>query len=269
MVQVEVIVLLGMLGATFGSFAGAVAWRLHAKRTFVNDRSECESCHHKLAWLDLIPIFSWLSLGGKCRYCNKPIGWVPLFAEFGLAAAFIGSYIFWPLGFASWQAIALFCLWLVYLALLTILLIYDTRWMLLPDAIVRPLIILGIADAGLRASLVPGADVTYLAVHITLGVAALAGVYGLLYVASKGRWVGFGDVKLGVFMGLVLGGQGGLITLVLANVIGCLVLLPGLATGKLGRTSRVPFGPFLIVGFVLAGLFGEPLVAWYRGLIGL
>lgn len=269
MVQIEVAILLGLLGAIFGSFAGAVAWRLHVKRTIVNDRSECESCHHRLAWYDLIPIVSWLSLGGKCRYCKKPIGWLALLAEGGTAAAFTASYIFWPLGWESWQAIALFILWLSYLVALAVLLVYDARWMLLPDRIILPLMLLGFVDAALRTSLMPGASIADLATHVVLGVGVLAGLYGGLYVLSRGQWVGFGDVKLSVFIGAVLGWQGALLTLALANVIGLFVVLPGLATGKLKRTSRVPFGPFLIAGFVIAGLFGEQIIRWYLGFVGL
>lgn len=269
MVQTEVIVGLALFGAVFGSFAGAVAWRLHAKRTFINDRSECEACRHKLAWSDLVPIFSWLFLRGACRYCHKAIGWLPLLTEIGLAVAFVVSYFFWPTGLETWQGMVLFGLWLLYLILLTVLLVYDIRWLILPDKIVLPLIILGIADAALQVSLVPGATLLTLANHIVPGVAVLAGTYGLLYAISKGRWVGFGDVKLSIFIGAVLGWEGALLTLGLANVVGCLVVLPGLAVGKLNRTSRVPFGPFLIIGFVIAGLFGDALISWYRSLIGL
>lgn len=269
MVQIEVAIALGLLGAMMGSFAGAVAWRLHANRTFVNDRSECESCHHKLAWFDLVPVMSWLLLGGKCRYCKKPIGWLTLLAESVVAVVFVVSYMFWPLGFMTWQATALFVLWLGYIVSLAVLLVYDVRWMLLPDKIVLPLIGVGFVDAALRISLMPGADIVDLATHVVLGAGVLAGLYGGLYTLSRGRWVGFGDVKLGVFIGAVLGWQGALLTLGLANVIGLCVVLPGLATGTLTRTSRVPFGPFVIVGFIIAGLFGEQLISWYRGLVGL
>ncbi len=269
MVQIELAVALGLLGAMMGSFAGAVAWRLHVKRTFVHDRSECESCHHTLAWNDLIPIISWVSLGGKCRYCKKPIGWLALLSESAVAAVFMISYIFWPLGLETWQGITLFIMWLNYMVALAVLLVYDARWMLLPDKIVLPLIAVGLIDAALRISLLPGAGFAELATHVVLGVGALAGVYGGLYVVSRGRWVGFGDVKLSVFIGAILGWQGALLTLGAANIIGFCVILPGLATGKLKRTSRVPFGPFLIAGFIVAGLFGEHIIRWYLGLVGL
>jgi prepilin signal peptidase PulO-like enzyme (type II secretory pathway) len=260
--MVEIAVFLGAVGAAMGSFVDALTWRLHNKKDFVTDRSECEHCHHKLAALDLIPIFSWLALGGKCRYCRKPITPMVLVSELLLAALFVVSYLCWPEGFGSWQAITLFCLWLVYLVMLTALFVYDLRWFLLPDVIVVPLIVLGLADAGLQTWLA-GATLADYASHVVLGVIAMAGVYWALYMVSKGKWVGFGDVKLAVFMGAVLGWQKTLLVLMLANVIGLLVVLPGLLTHKLNAKSRVPFGPFMIVAFVIVGLFGDAIINWY------
>jgi prepilin signal peptidase PulO-like enzyme (type II secretory pathway) len=141
--------------------------------------------------------------------------------------------------------------------------------MILPDKIVIPLIGIAFIDASLRTSLVPGAGVVEYILGAGYGVLALAGVYGALYVVSQGRWVGFGDVKLSIFIGVVLGWQKALLALILANVIGFFIVLPGLATRKLTRTSRVPFGPFLIIAFVVAGLFGDAIIQWYLSFVGL
>lgn len=269
MVNVEISIFLGVLGAAMGSFAGALAWRLHAKRNFVSDRSECEHCHHKLGTADLVPIISWLMLGGKCRYCHKPIGWLPFVAEVTLAALFVISFVYWPLGFAVWQAVTLFVLWLIYLVALSVLVIYDARYMLLPDKIVLPLCVLAFIDAGLCVSLMPGAGFVDYVQYIGYGLVVLSGLYGGLYLVSKGKWVGFGDVKLSIFIGAILGWQKALLVLCLANVIGFLVVVPGLLSKRLTRTSRIPFGPFLIAAFIIAGLFGDALIHWYRTFIGI
>lgn len=267
MFSIDPIIILAILGAAMGSFVDAFSWRLHTKRNFVSDRSECEHCHHKLSAADLIPILSWLMLSGKCRYCRTPISpRVPLI-EAGLAVLFVASYAYWPLGFATWQACAVFGTWLLYMVLLAILFVYDLRWMLLPDKIVFPLIGLGFIDAVLRVSLQPQADAAAYFLYTGFGIVALAGIYGALYAFSKGKLVGFGDVKLGVFMGAVLGGPKALLVLGLANTIGFFVVAPGLLTGRLTRKSRVPFGPFLILGFMIAGLFGDVIIKWYLGLI--
>jgi len=265
MLMVEIAVFLGIAGAAFGSFIDAITWRLHTKRNFVSDRSECEYCHHKLAPIDLIPIVSWLSLGGKCRYCHKPITPLAPLTELAMALIFVASYLYWPLGFGSWQADVLFGFWLAYVVMLGILFVYDLRWLLLPDVIVVPLIVLGFIDAIVQTSLMPGGTVVDLSSHIVLGVAAMAGLYWVLFMVSKGKWVGFGDIKLAVFMGAVLGWQKTLLVLMLANVIGLLIVLPGLLTKKLTAKSRVPFGPFLIVAFIVVGLAGDRLIEWYVG----
>lgn len=269
MVRVEIIIALALLGAALGSFIDAVSWRVRTKRNFVSDRSECEHCHHKLGVLDLIPIVSWLALGGKCRYCGARISPRVVIVEAALAIAFAASFMYWPFSFGMWQGIALFVLWLLYMVALGVLVVYDARWMILPDKLVWPLCVLGAIDAAIRISLQPHPTILGYLAYATLGILALAGVYGLLFMASQGKWVGLGDVKLSIFIGLVLGWQKALLVLMLANVIGFLVVVPGLASGKLSRRSRVPFGPFLIAAFVVAGLFGDTIIHWYLSFIGL
>jgi prepilin signal peptidase PulO-like enzyme (type II secretory pathway) len=257
--MVLVIVLLALLGAAMGSFVGALVWRVKTNKDFVKDRSICEHCEHKLAPLDLIPIVSWITLKGRCRYCGKKIGWLALVLELTLPVLFVASYVCWPLGFESVAAQISFGFWLLYVVLLAALFVYDLKWFLLPDKIVFVLIGLGLVDAMLRTSITGENYLT----HVALGVLPIAGTYGLLYVVSGGKWVGLGDVKIGIFMGIVLGWQAALLTLVLANLIGFLVVVPGLVSKKLTRKSKVPFGPFLIAAFFIAGLWGQPLIDWY------
>jgi leader peptidase (prepilin peptidase)/N-methyltransferase len=260
-------VFLGLVGLAFGSFVGALVWRLHEHKDFVSDRSECEHCHHKLGVLDLIPVFSWLALHGKCRYCGKRIGWDALLFEVTMAALFVGSYYAWPLSYDTWQSCVSFGLWLVYLVGLLALLVYDLRWMILPNAIIFPLIGVGLVESAVRYTVQVGSTPIQYANSVIFGIAVLAGLYWVLYTFSKGKWVGYGDVKLGLFMGIALGFQRSLLALFLANIVGFIVILPGLLLGKLKRTSRVPFGPFLIIAFVIAFLFGDRVVDWYLYLI--
>lgn len=258
-------VVLALSGLCFGSFVNALVWRLKKKRDFVKERSECTHCHHILAWYDLIPVLSWLSLGGKCRYCRKKIDDSPL-TELGVAFVFVLSYVYWPLGF-SVAGVVLFVLWLVALVLLAALFLYDMKWSLLPNALTFPLIGIGVVWVVVYYGWLVPASFIEAAQGVALGIASVAGLYGLLYAVSKGEWVGFGDVKLGIFMGLVLGWQGGLLAVMLANVTAFLVIVPGLLTQKVTRKSRIPFGPFLIIGTVLAFLFGSQLISAYASLV--
>jgi prepilin signal peptidase PulO-like enzyme (type II secretory pathway) len=253
-----------IIGASMGSFVGAMAWRYYHRRGVVKERSECEYCHHVLSPLDLVPVVSWLYLRGRCRYCHKQIGATTLFIELGLGLAFLVSYLCWPFGFMSY-ALILFILWLIGLVGLTFLLIYDARHYLLPDVVVLPLIALGIGMFVLRM-LIEGTSTAHWVVGAILGLLPVSGVYGLLYLYSKGEWVGFGDVKLGIFMGLVLGWQGALLALVMSNFIGLLFVLPGMVQGKSSRKTQVPFGPFLIIATFIVFLFGHGIINWYLSL---
>lgn len=285
----EVLIYIGLavLGAAFGSFAGATMWRLRAsqlkedkavgesvdkkeykrlkplmEQSFWKGRSICLDTGKSLPWYDLIPIVSWIALKGKSRFSGKPIGVFELAIELLVAAFFVVSFAVWPYDLGSVQAISLFVLWLISGVGLAILFAYDIRWFLLPDKIVYPLIAIGALMAVIR--IVGSPEVLNTALDTLYAVLMLGGLYFVLHTVSKGRWVGFGDVKLGVFLGLVLGSWPlALLCLFLANFIGCLYVTPLLWAKKLKRTSRVPFGPFLILGFIVTMLFGQRFIDWY------
>lgn len=269
MTTFPIIFSLGLLGLCLGSFANAAVWRIKNRRDIMHERSECVHCHHQLAWYDLVPVFSWVTLRGKCRYCKKAISPQYPLVELAVAVYFVGSYFAWPLALNSAADIILFALWLSFGVGLAILFVYDLRWFLLPDRVVFPLISLGLVAFVVRETLLTPFEPVHFLSQLVLSLLPIAGFYFVLHVISKGEWVGFGDVKLGIFMGLALGWPLALLTLVLANVLGCVVTIPGLLSKKLSRASKVPFGPFLIVAFIISGLFGTPLINWYLAGIGL
>ena len=286
-----VYVVLMLFGATFGSFAAATVWRLRARQLVadkaagepydkkeykhlnkiiakpLDDRSQCLHCSYKLRWYDLLPIVSWLLLKGKCRNCRKPIGWFEFLMEIGVAAYFVVSYAFWPGGLETGLAIVHFVLWLIAGIIMTILFAYDTKWFLLPDKLNVALAIVGVAIVGVTAA--ETGDLTGTLLSALGSVAILSGLYGVLYFVSKGRWVGFGDVKLGVGLALILvDWQLALVALFMANFIGCLVVIPLLATKKLTRNAHVPFGPLLIAGTITALFLGQTILDWYLSGLG-
>lgn len=258
------LLILAILGLSMGSFAMALVWRIHKGKNFVNDRSECEFCGHKLEPLDLIPVFSWFALKGKCRYCHNKLSWQYPLSEIAMALLFAGSFVFWPEHFLTWQTYVHFGIWLAYLLLLFALFVYDIKWMLLPNILVFPLIGLGLVDVILSSLDTYGSHFLIPFIQfIAFGGLTLGGFYWLLYTISRGAWVGYGDVKLGLFMGIALGWQGALAVLFLSNIIGFLFIAPAMLAGKLNRKSRVPFGPFLIAAFIIVGLFGKQLLFAY------
>lgn len=285
----------GIFGLFFGSFAGATVWRLRArqlvtdkkagekinnrelhkltpltKETLATDRSRCLHCNHTLAWYDLIPLVSWASTAGKCRYCRKPIGLFEPTIEIGTAVIFFLTTHF--IAQTHQGSGVLLLVWLAISLGLVILVAYDAKWFLLPDVIMMPL--LGLAIVVSLLDILSHSDVLHAALNCFGSVMLLGGLYFILYSYSRWRfgedktWVGFGDVKLGLVLGLLLGDwQLAFIALFAANAIGVIVVLPSLMTKKLSMTARVPFGPLLIIGFFIALFFGHTIIDWYQALV--
>jgi leader peptidase (prepilin peptidase)/N-methyltransferase len=290
-------ILLAFLGLCFGSFMGAQVWRLRARQleeekqagetydkkeykrlkplidhTMTDDRSRCLACGHQLSGRDLIPLVSWLSTRGRCRYCKHAIGWFEPLIELGMMSFFIVSYAIWPqpLEGISLDTIA-FVLWLGFGTMLIGLFAYDLKWFLLPDQLIFPSMVLAAALAEIHV--VQAEDAATAILSLNMGIAILSGLYLVIYSVGNyiGRqWIGFGDVKLGLVLALALADwKLALLTLFLANLIGCFIVLPLMAKGKLARANRIPFGPLLIAGFFLTVVFGQSIVDWYFGLMSL
>lgn len=281
------VIILSLIGLLFGSFAGAQVWRLRAhqlvedkkvgevydkkeyqrlvgltKSKLRDDRSRCLSCGHTLHWYDLLPLFSWLSTKGRCRYCHAPIGKFEPLIELGMAGYFGLSLLFWPVPLTSGLEIVQFLIWLAGGIMLVILFAYDAKWFLLPDKVVFPLIAVAALYASIEVYQATSTIEALLSVAGAVGI--LSGIYFILWLISDGKWIGFGDVKLGIALGLLLGRwELAFLALFLANLIGCLIVLPGLLTKKLSRTTRIPFGPMLIVGFFIVALWGQAILDWY------
>lgn len=287
--EASIMGLLALLGLMFGSFAGAQVWRLRSRQlnedmrdgevvdpteyktlrplaqsSPLSDRSRCLRCGHTLAWYDLLPLVSWLGLWGRCRYCKAPIGVFEPLMEVGVAGMFVVSYLLWPAPLQTPLELLSFAVWLAAVVMLAILFAYDLKWFLLPDLVVFPLITAGVAMSTIRVMTADFALPALLA--IGGAVLVLSGLYYLLWLFSGGQWVGFGDVKLGLGLALLLADwQLALVALFGANLIGTLLVIPGILSGKLGRKSHVPFGPLLIAGAVLAMLVGERAIVTYTG----
>lgn len=254
------------LGLCLGSFVNAAVWRFKHKKDILLGRSECTKCHYQLGVQDLIPVFSWLMLRGKCRKCKSSISLQYPVVELATAALFVLSLAFWPFGFDSVNSILQFAIWLLACVALVFLFVYDLKWLILPDKVVFILAFLGLLTAILQGIQADNLYVYFQNVIFSLLI--LSGFYLLLFVYSKGKWIGFGDVKLGVGLALLLcNWQLAVVALFLANLIGTLVFLPLLALKKVGRSSQIPFGPFLIVGTIIALLFGGDIIAWYNSIL--
>lgn len=246
-----------------GSFAYAMTGRMYVGKNWVNDRSACDSCGHTLNWYDLVPLLSWVSARGKCRYCSAKLSPVYPGVELLSAAALLVSYIHWPYGWSG-LGVALFVLWLVMLTLLISLVIFDLSWFLLPDKIVYTLVGLAFVQQILiisyswSLSSVPG---------IIAGALVGSGLFYALFALSGGRYIGGGDVKYGLFFGILLGsGVKSLMVIGFASVLGTLVTLPFMLGKKGALRTQIPFGPFLIAATMIVYLHGDKIINAYSTL---
>jgi prepilin signal peptidase PulO-like enzyme (type II secretory pathway) len=264
--MVVAIVVLAWLGLAFGSFLNAMVWRIRKKKDWVKGRSECEHCKHQLGPLDLVPVFSWLVLRGRCRYCKKPISWQHPAVELATALVFVFSYIFWPGGFNHPGEWVLFIDWLAVAVGLMALLVYDARWMLLPNKILYPTFY--IAAAGRAIYILGfGSNKIHLLLMWIASVAVASGIFWLLFTISQGKWIGYGDVRLGLITGTVLASPAkSFLMILMGSVLGTLFILPALAAHKRGLASKMPYGPFLIAATVIVLWFGSGILDWYKNL---
>lgn len=268
-----IITLMVVLGLSLGSFVNALVWRIHQqslpkKKRFAKNadlsiatgRSMCTHCGHTLAWYDLLPVISWVSLLGKCRYCNRSIGWQYPLIEMVTAMLFVVSYVSWPYDLVDAASIAVLIAWLLSIVMFMALLVYDLRWMLLPDRIVYPLTIVAFG-----VSVVGVAQGVTSIISVFSSVLIASGIFYLLFQISSGKWIGGGDVKLGLSLGLLLGAPLlAFMMLFFASIIG-LLLSGAMVAARRGAASKViSFGPCLILATVIVKLYGMMILDWYN-----
>ena len=237
-------------GIVFGSFFNVMGLRVPKKESIVSPPSHCTACDRKLGFLDLVPVFSYLFLKGKCRKCSSKISPIYPFMEFVTGVLFALS--FYMLGFSSELVVAI-----LFVSLLVIITVSDIAYMLIPNKVLLPFAIVLI---GLRLiiPLEPWWD-------SFLGAIVGFGVLFLIAVVSKGG-MGGGDIKLFFVIGLVLGTTNTLVTLFLAAFIGSIVGLIVLKRTGQGRKTPIPFGPSIAVAAVISYFWGADFVAWYGNL---
>jgi leader peptidase (prepilin peptidase)/N-methyltransferase len=262
------IILFFIIGTALGSFSLVLAWRMHDKKDWVRGRSACEDCNHVLSADDMIPMISWLALRGKCRYCKKPLSKQLLYAELLLGTVLTISWVFWPYDSNNLATQGLFVLWAISLVIMSALFWYDLRWYTLPNKLVYPLISVGILYR-INAWILEGFKLYESIIMPILAISLISGLFFVLYKISNGKWIGFGDVRLGFALGLFIGNP--LLAWVMiffASVFGILFALPGIVSGKTGLKTKIPFGPLLILATYIVVLFGQKILDMYLGFVG-
>lgn len=284
----------GVLGAVFGSFAVAQVWRLRAKqlqdektsgekidatewkklRSLVsvspkNDRSHCLNCGYQLKWYDLIPVISWLSLGGKCRKCHSKIGATEFLTEVSMFALFaIIFLVFNPLSGAGFSLFGLSRLLILFVAFipLTIMFIYDAKWSLLPTKVIWIFNFLAFIYWIIAFANTTNGFNLFSVFNIAISMTLFPLVYFVLAKISKEEWVGGGDWILAIGLIFLLPNQPifAMLLLFLSNFVGLIFALfqSILQFKKIKRGIRIPFGPAMILATLILLIFQQFLLVF-------
>ncbi len=260
--------ILFVFGAILGSFFSVVILRSITGETWVKGRSRCDSCRHTIAWYDNIPVISFLLLRGKCRYCREPI--LPLHPMIEVLTGVLlvwwywGGFIFFKLTQAPFSILQpLF--WLAVGFILIYIFIIDFHYMIIPDKAVLSLFILAVVY---RFSLVTSGIMQLQDLAHTILASFLVFLFFYaLWFFTKGRGMGFGDVKLVVPLSLLLGAQKTIVALFFSFILGAVVGVALILFDKGKLKTAIPFGPFLITGTVIGLLWGDVVYSWYWSLI--
>ncbi len=260
-------VFLGILfvfGLCVGSFLNVVILRLKKTESFFSGRSHCVFCDKILSFFELVPVFSFLVLRGKCLACAKKISIQYPLVELstGLLFALFGFVLGAPDSFLSVLA---FVFLLAFASCLVVLFVYDLKNYLIDNwvaffafAFVLGFIVLEILTGNYELS--------FLASSFLSGVLAFL-FFALLYFLTGGKGMGFGDAKLGFVLGFFVGFSNIFLWLLSAFVIGAIIGLSLIVAGKKNRKDIAPFAPFLIVAAVLSFLWGEGIMDFYLNAI--
>lgn len=246
-------------GLIIGSFLNSVIYRLSIENTsfyhtFIQEkRSYCPHCKHRLSIYDLVPVVSFLMLGGRCRYCCKSISWQYPLVEIMTALIFTGIGFLTPT-FLYPILETLFAM--VVMSSLIIIFVYDFYYYLIPDRIVFPMLFITVIYQLLFHT------AFFFRNGIWAGLLS-AGCFAILHFGSRGTWMGFGDVKLVLLLGFFLGFPKILVALFLAFFIGAIVGSFMMLMKGMGLKSQIPFAPFLIIGTIIAFFWGTDLISWY------
>ncbi len=242
--------LIFILGLLLGSFLNVCIFRIPRHQEIVYTPSHCMACGQSIKWVDLIPVISYLLLRGRCRSCKEPVSIQYPLVELANGLAYV--WIYFVLGFtpAGLMTAILFSTCLV-------ISLIDLQWMIIPNGILVFLLIVGVFFQVFFEKTFMESFIGFFAVSIPLL---------LIHVVTGGQ-MGMGDIKLMAVTGWILGWQKIVLALFLGSLLGSVIGVSLIAFKVMSRKQRIPFGPFLSGGIILAALYGDRMIQWYLDIL--
>lgn len=240
------------LGLCVGSFLNVLIYRMPRGLGFVKGRSFCPKCKNKLSWFDNLPLVSFVLLKGKCRYCRKTISWKYPAVELLTGTVFLLSYLS-----------SLSCLSYLLFAGLIVVFFIDLEYQIIPDEVILPLAVLFIVQGIIEIILSP-LNTNFLILNTFFpAIGSFLFLYSI-YLITKGKGMGFGDVKLAFLMGLVLGWPKIIVAFYLAFLTGAIIGIILILLRKAKLKQKIAFGPFLVLGTMIAYLWGDKIINFIK-----
>jgi len=256
-----VLIIIFILGLAVGSFLNVIIDRLPINKSIVKGRSYCDHCKKTISWYDLIPIFSFMILGGRCRFCKKKISAYYPLVEFISGVNFILVYYYTKPEFSNITSILVFSSLLVITSGLLVILFTDNKYLIIPDEILLIIFVATLIKiAAISPAGFPGSLLT--------AIMSFMFFYFIVFI-TRGKGMGGGDVKLAFVIGFLHPYFGALISFYLAFLTGAVVSVILILAGKKKLGQKIPFGPFLVIGCYLVIFLKDNLELIIYRLFGL
>ncbi len=240
-----------VFGIVIGSFLNVCIFRIPLKYTIVTERSHCMKCNYQLKWYDLVPLVSWILLKGRCRKCGQPISKQYPIIEAANGMGWLLIALVRGIRFELVYDITSVC----YMALFSVLLVLsviDIRTYEIPLGCNIFILAVGLIHLAM--------DHTNWLLYV-IGLIAVSGFLYLIYIFTKGRGIGGGDVKLMAACGLLIGWKSSILALVLGCIIGSVIHI--LRMKLSGEDHVLAMGPYLSLGVMIAALWGNRIIELY------
>ena len=256
--EILLIIISAILGLAVGSFLNVCIDRLPQNKSIAFPPSHCEACQHKLAAKDLIPVFSYLRLRGRCRYCQVSVPRRLFWVE--LATGVVFALLAWHYGLSPALGIMAF-----YACLFIVIFVIDLEHGLILNKVVYPSLVVALLLALLPRPWLTQWIVTGIA-NAAIGGAIGFALFLLIAIVSRGG-MGWGDVKLAALIGLATGFPLVFLSIIMGAILGGIVAVAMVIAKKRQRRQTIPFGPFLAVAAMITLLWGSNIMNWYLGLM--